>query len=765
VAAVDVSTGLLEATSSGGAAQLGLTTRCPGGGTGPCVGAGGGGVNTFPAPSMAASDGASVSGVGGFGSGVCPAPNPGGQGQCLFFGTSAAAPHAAGCDALVRGFVAGSTVTSVRNRLLNTAVDMGAPGVDNNTGAGLLDCYAAIGGPVARCQNIEISADDLCEGNITPDMIDDGSFDPDGTSVTLSLDTSGPFPLGGPFPVVLSVTDGTLTTTCSAGVTVVDDTDPVLSVFEDRFENICQTSGLIDVGESTATDNCANPPGVTGEVVSSNGTSLSPTIPVTDGSVELDVGTHIIVWTATDGVNTVEEQQIVVVGTGIQTGESFVVADGGRVSAGGSLGAVINSGSGITRIGNDAFSGSILSVGPVEVQHRATVDGDIVSQTSIFVEPDANFSGDQDVESLALPGLPVLPAFPPATLGSVTVNTGTRSIASGSYASATVNGGTLELGSGDYFFDNLTIFSGTVVRVTADTRVFVENSLVFSSSLRLADNSVAPIYMGFAGASVTMEARFDGTFVAPNAAVTFGVGSGLLFTGSFYARVIEVRRGSELACVASIPPDAGGTPDTCSDGTFNGNETDEDCGGPDCDPCDDNLQCIEDIHCASGVCQGGICQVPNCSDGVQNGAGASTELGVDCGGACPACPAACTPGSYQAESMFKTTGNAWWQGGWNIYSNGYISTSHNFAGGPTVLTVSALGQNAWGLPHMTVMVDGVLAQPAAGVFVTTNGFNTYQFTLNVPAGNREVRVVYDNDASGWFGDRNLIVQTLDISCP
>ncbi|MEL6862827.1 MAG: discoidin domain-containing protein, partial [Bacteroidota bacterium] len=57
---------------------------------------------------------------------------------------------------------------------------------------------------------------------------------------------------------------------------------------------------------------------------------------------------------------------------------------------------------------------------------------------------------------------------------------------------------------------------------------------------------------------------------------------------------------------------------TCSDGIQNGNETDVDCGGPDCPAC------------------------PTCSDGVQNG----NETGVDCGGPdCPACSGAtCSDG-------------------------------------------------------------------------------------------------------------------------
>ena len=42
---------------------------------------------------------------------------------------------------------------------------------------------------------------------------------------------------------------------------------------------------------------------------------------------------------------------------------------------------------------------------------------------------------------------------------------------------------------------------------------------------------------------------------------------------------------------------------TCTDGVRNGNETDVDCGGPDCDPCDTGEECMDGSDCASGVCE------------------------------------------------------------------------------------------------------------------------------------------------------------------
>jgi hypothetical protein len=58
-----------------------------------------------------------------------------------FFGTSAAAPHVAGCAALV--LATGAQPSAAASALVATALDVGSPGSDLVSGAGLLDCAAA----------------------------------------------------------------------------------------------------------------------------------------------------------------------------------------------------------------------------------------------------------------------------------------------------------------------------------------------------------------------------------------------------------------------------------------------------------------------------------------------------------------------------------------------------------------------------------------------------------------------------------------------
>ena len=102
-------------------------------------------------------------------------------------------------------------------------------------------------------------------------------------------------------------------------------------------------------------------------------------------------------------------------------------------------------------------------------------------------------------------------------------------------------------------------------------------------------------------------------------------------------------------------------PESCSDGDQNGQETDEDCGGPDCPGCGDLRRCLEGSDCLNGSCREGRCQPPNCSDGVRNG----RENGIDCGGACAPCPhglacsssADCAPWGFCFDGGCDLVGN------------------------------------------------------------------------------------------------------------
>ena len=92
---------------------------------------------------------------------------------------------------------------------------------------------------------------------------------------------------------------------------------------------------------------------------------------------------------------------------------------------------------------------------------------------------------------------------------------------------------------------------------------------------------------------------------------------------------------------------------TCSDGVQNEQETDLDCGGPNCSTsttaCGNGLICKVNTDCRNSWCNNGACATPSCVDSIKNG----TESDVDCGGTCPA---KCADGKTCAKDSDCTNG-------------------------------------------------------------------------------------------------------------
>ena len=81
-------------------------------------------------PDLTAADGVSVTGVGGFPS--------------QFFGTSAAAPHAAAIAGLLKSGSPGISTAQARSALLASAIDIEGPGTDRDSGAGIVMANRAL---------------------------------------------------------------------------------------------------------------------------------------------------------------------------------------------------------------------------------------------------------------------------------------------------------------------------------------------------------------------------------------------------------------------------------------------------------------------------------------------------------------------------------------------------------------------------------------------------------------------------------------------
>jgi Ca2+-binding RTX toxin-like protein len=122
----------------------------------------------------------------------------------------------------------------------------------------------------------------------------------------------------------------------------------------------------------------------------------------------------------------------------------------------------------------------------------------------------------------------------------------------------------------------------------------------------------------------------------------------------------------------------------------------------------------------------------------------------------------CHAMSYEAENMQHSTGGPT-IGGWNIWSNGYITTTHDFTDGPAIVRVIAKGEQGGGVwPHMRVLVGGNLIDDFT---VAHTDWQTYSVSFIASGATEEIRIEFDNDFSGGSGnDRNLLVDKVLVDC-
>ncbi|MCI0538666.1 MAG: Ig-like domain-containing protein [Verrucomicrobiales bacterium] len=126
--------------------------------------------------------------------------------------------------------------------------------------------------PVAQCHNVIVSANGLCQADVTAAQVDNGSHDPDSDPLQMPLTPAGPYRLG-TTDVTLTVNDGKGETTfCKATVTVIDQTPPTISC----PPNVTvQSIPPADFAGGTVTDHCDPTPTVT--LLSEVANGLDPT--------------------------------------------------------------------------------------------------------------------------------------------------------------------------------------------------------------------------------------------------------------------------------------------------------------------------------------------------------------------------------------------------------------------------------------------------------------------------------------------------------
>ncbi|WP_165371638.1 S8 family serine peptidase [Pseudolysobacter antarcticus] len=127
-------------------------------------------------------------------------------GYSPFFGTSAAAPHAAAIAALIKSAVPAATPAQIRTALISSAIDIQTAGVDRDTGAGIVMAHAALQAAGAA-QAVSLSAGTAVKTQIIGDG--DAYVEPNETwALSVPLTNSGAMSATAVSAVLSSATPG-----------------------------------------------------------------------------------------------------------------------------------------------------------------------------------------------------------------------------------------------------------------------------------------------------------------------------------------------------------------------------------------------------------------------------------------------------------------------------------------------------------------------------------------------------------------------------
>jgi len=213
---------------------------------------------------------------------------------------------------------------------------------------------------------------------------------------------------------------------------------------------------------------------------------------------------------------------------------------------------VSNAGTGKVTLNTSAQTGSIVSVGAVELKKDSKVTGDVTTQGTITIT-NATVTGTQSPATNVGPLHDETFAvdFTTNTQGSITLNsppTGERvtNLAPGRYSSVTIQPrNRVNLRSGDYVLNSFDLEpqSRLVIDDTnGPVRISVRDTVLYKGHIQSAGSSHPAVRFVDVGTSlVVLESAFTGTFLAPNASVRLAtLPAGESHIGAFYGKSLEL---------------------------------------------------------------------------------------------------------------------------------------------------------------------------------------------------------------------------------
>jgi hypothetical protein len=232
-------------------------------------------------------------------------------------------------------------------------------------------------------------------------------------------------------------------------------------------------------------------------------------------------------------------------------------------NAAGTIGANVLA-EGDVRIGVEAVVNNVNSRGAVELADRSRT-GIVSARGNIFRAGTAITTGTIPGEFQKFEDFSLTSPAAAANMNLSVQNGQTVNLAAGVHGNVTVfGGGTLNLASGLHIFSRIQLESNSIMNVNtlSPTWLFLTTNggLVFRGRV---EGNASNLFVGAPSAtSVTLGNGWNGTLVAPNAAVTADMVTGAVLRGQFFTRTFELHQGRFLFFV---PFSRGWTP-TCTSG-------------------------------------------------------------------------------------------------------------------------------------------------------------------------------------------------------
>jgi hypothetical protein len=231
-------------------------------------------------------------------------------------------------------------------------------------------------------------------------------------------------------------------------------------------------------------------------------------------------------------------------------------------SANGSPSIIANLGGVTTTLGNTVNVGGIVSVPGVNLGTGDTINGNIVTG-GIVTNPLGSSTITGSTSSLQTIGTsaPVEGSvtFPATTPAGVTVPSGSRSLAPGSYGAVTVNaGGRLALTSGTYVFNSLSVAAGATLDLTESTGqvvVYVYSGFQFAGTETQHGGDGQVLIADFNGALDFITSPFRGTVSVQTGSIQLVSTAPVTYAGAFYGASVHVgANNTVLGLTSTLPP-------------------------------------------------------------------------------------------------------------------------------------------------------------------------------------------------------------------